>query len=98
MYNALFDNQLSLSEGFIKALVKKVGLDEKAFDKAVAEKKYLDELNASRDAGKTAGVDSTPSIFVNGRKVTLNPSTETLLLAIDDEADWVSGTSSWNGN
>lgn len=95
MYNALFDNQLSLSEGFIKALVKKVGLDEKAFDKAVAEKKYLDELNASKEAGRIAGVDSTPSMFVNGRKVTLNPSVETLLLAIDDEADWVQGNSSW---
>jgi protein-disulfide isomerase len=98
MYNALFDNQLSLSEGFIKALVKKVGLDEKAFDKAVADKKYLDELNASKESGRTAGVDSTPSVFVNGRKVTLNTSVETLLLSIDDELDWVQGNSSWNGN
>lgn len=98
MSNALFDNQTSLSEGVIRNLVKKLGLDEKAFDKAVAEKKYVDELNASKDAGKNAGVDSTPSVFVNGRRVTLAFSVETLLLAIDDEQDWIAGNSSWNGN
>lgn len=98
MSNALFDNQTALSEGLIRQLVKKVGLDEKAFDKAVADKKYLDELNASKEAGKNGGVDSTPSVFVNGRKVTLAFSVETLMLAIDDETDWVAGNSSWSGN
>ncbi len=95
---ALFDNQTALSESLIRQLVKKVGLDEKAFDKAVSEKKYIDELNASKEAGKVGGVDSTPSVFVNGRKVTLTFSLETLLLAVDDEQDWLSGHSSWNGN
>jgi protein-disulfide isomerase len=98
MSNALFDNQLALSEGMIRQLVKKVGLDEKAFGKAVAEKKYLDELNASKEAGKAGGVDSTPSVFVNGRKITLVFSLETMLLSVDDELDWVSGNLSWNGN
>ena len=68
------------------------------FDRAVAEKKYVDELNASKDAGKNAGVEATPSVFVNGRKVTLMFSVESLLLAIDDELDWIAGNSSWNGN
>lgn len=98
MYNLLFDNQTSLSEGFIRQLVKKLGLDEKAFDKAVADKKYVDELNASKEQGKAGGVDSTPTVFVNGRKLTLTFSVETLLLGIDDELDWVAGNSSWNGN
>ncbi len=98
MYNALFDNQTSLSEGFIKGLVKKLGLDGAAFDKAVGEKKYLDELNASKEAGKLAGVDSTPTVFVNGRKLTLPLSVETLLLGIDDESDWLTGNGTWNGN
>jgi len=98
MSNALFDNQTALNEGLIRALVKKIGLDEKAFDKAVADKRYLEELNASKEAGKAGGVDSTPSVFVNGRKVTLSFSVETMLLALDDELDWLSGNSSWNGN
>jgi protein-disulfide isomerase len=96
--NALFDNQTSLNDGVIRAIVKKAGLDEKAFDRAVADKKYVDELNASKEAGKAGGVDSTPTVFVNGRKVTLAFSVETLLLAIDDETDWIAGNSSWSGN
>ena len=98
MSAALFDNQTALSEALIRQLVKKVGLDEKAFEKAVAEKKYLDELTASKEAGKAGGVDSTPTVFANGRKVTLLFSLETMLLAVDDEQDWVTGNSSWNGN
>lgn len=98
MFNALFDNQLSLSEGLIRQLVKKLALDEKAFDKAVADKKYVDELNASKELGRQGGVESTPTVFVNGRKVTLSFSVETLLLAVDDEGDWLSGNSSWSGN
>jgi|APLak6261675434_1056106.scaffolds.fasta_scaffold03210_2 protein-disulfide isomerase len=98
MHDALFDNQLSLSEDFIKQLVTKLGLDGKAFDKATAAKKYVDELEASREAGKKAGVDSTPSIYVNGRKYTLGLNTESLSLAIDDELDWLTGNSAWPSN
>jgi protein-disulfide isomerase len=98
MYHQLFDNQLSLSEGFIRQLIKKVGLDEKAYDKALAEKRYVDELNASKEAGKNGGVDSTPTVFVNGRRLTLPFSVESLLLAIDDEIDWNAGNASWNRN
>jgi hypothetical protein len=36
-------------------------------------------------AGKKAGVESTPSIYVNGRRYTLGLNTESLSLAIDDE-------------
>ena len=58
MHDALFDNQLSLSEDFIRQLLTKQGLDVKAFDKAVAARKYVDELDASKEAGKKASVDS----------------------------------------
>lgn len=98
MHDALFDNQLSLSEAFIKQLVGKIGLDLKAFEKAVAAGKYVDELNASKEAGKAAGVDSTPSIFVNGRKLALNPSQESLSLTVDDELDWLAGNNAWPSN
>jgi protein-disulfide isomerase len=98
MHDALFDNQLSLTEDFIKQLVGKQGLDLKAFDKAVAAKKYIDELEASKEAGKKANVESTPSIFVNGRKYTLGLNPESLSLAIDDELDWLTGNNAWPSN
>jgi protein-disulfide isomerase len=98
VHDALFDNQLSISEGFIKQLLTKQGLDLKAFDKAVAAKKYVDELEASKEVGKKAGVESTPSIYFNGRKYGLGLNAELLALAVDDELDWLTGNSAWPSN
>ncbi len=98
MHDALFDNQLSLSEDFIRQLLAKQGLDVKAFEKAVAAKKYIDELDASKEAGKKASVDSTPSIYVNGRKYPLGLNVDSLAVAVDDELDWLSGNSAWPSN
>lgn len=98
MHDALFDNQTVLSDAFIKGLVKKVGLDVAAFEKAVASKKYLEEMKASKEAGIAAGVDSTPSVFINGRKHNLGFSVENLTLSIDDELEWQTANNSWPVN
>lgn len=98
VHDALFDHQLSLSEGFIKQLLGKHGLDVKAFEKALAANKYVDELSASKEAGKAAGVESTPSLFVNGRKYPLSLSADALGLAVDDELDWLAGNNAWPAN
>ena len=98
MHDALFDNQLSLSEDFIRGLLTKQGLDVKAFEKVLVSKKYLEELEGSKEAGKKALVESTPSIFVNGRKYPLGLNVESLSVAVDDELDWLSGNSAWPSN
>lgn len=98
MHDALFDNQLTLSEATIKGLVTKLGLDLKAFEAAVKANKYVDELLASKEAGKAAGVDATPTLFINGRKFALGLSADTLALTIDDELDWLAGNSAWPSN
>lgn len=98
MYDAIFDNQTQLSLDLIKKLAAKHGLDANAVGKAIADNKYQDEINASKDLGKQAGVDATPMIFINGRKLTLNPTADALLVAIDDELDWAAGKSAWPSN
>ncbi len=98
MHDALFENQAILSDETIKDLMKKLGLDVAAFSKAVAANKYLEELNASKEVGHTAQVDSTPTVFVNGRKMSLIPTAENLGLAIDDELEWVTGNNAWPSN
>jgi len=98
MHDALFDNQLSLSDAAIKSLAKQVGLDEAALTKAMAAGKYKDELEASKEAGKNAGVDSTPSMYINGRKLTLGISMDSLAATVDDELDWVQGSGAWASN
>jgi protein-disulfide isomerase len=98
MHDALFENQLSLSEPFIKDLAKKQGLDVNELSKAMAAGKYKDELEASKEAGKAAGVDSTPSIFLNGRKMTLPISMDSLLTTVDDELEWAQANGAWPSN
>ena len=98
MHDALFENQLTLSEGSIKELAKKLGLDDGALAKAMAAGKYKDELEASKEAGKNAGVDSTPSVYINGRKLTLGISADSLTATVDDELDWVQGSGAWASN
>lgn len=97
MHDLLFDNQTAFSDQMFANLAKKLGLDEKLLAKALGSGKYKDELDASREMGKAAGVDSTPSIYFNGRKLTLIPSVESLAVSYDDELDW-SEHNSWPSN
>ena len=98
MHDALFDNQMALSDTKIKELAKGLGLDAEAVSKVLANDKYVGELNVSKDLGKTAGVDSTPTAFLNGRKLTLGWTIESLLLSIDDEMEWVGSNNNWPVN
>lgn len=98
MHDALFDNQLALGEDFIRQLLAKQGLDLKGFEKALSAKKYVEELEASKEQGKKAGVESTPSIYLNGRKYPLGLNVESLSAAVDDELDWLTGNSAWPSN
>lgn len=98
MHDALFDNQMTISESMIKDTAKKLGLDDKALAKAMTSGKYTDELTASKELGKTAGVDATPSIYLNGRKLTLGFSAEAIGAAIDDELEWMDGKNAWPSN
>ena len=98
MHDALFENQLSLSESFIKELAKKQGLDAAGLAKAMASGKYVDELTASKELGRLAGVESTPSVYLNGRKLTLLISPDSLAAAIDDELEWADGKNAWPSN
>ena len=98
MHDALFENQVSLSEGTIKELAKKLGLDPVALGKAMTAGKYVDELNAYKEQGKNAGIESTPTIFLNGRKLSLTINVESLITAVDDELDWAAGNGTWPAN
>lgn len=88
MHDALFEHQAELSPARIQALGVGLGLDGKALARAMAENTYKAELEASKNAGLAAGVDATPSIFMNGRKHTLPIDAATLSHAVDDELEW----------
>lgn len=53
----------------ISDLVKQVGLDQGGFDACFNSTKYDDQIKADQEAAQAAGVDGTPSYFINGRLV-----------------------------
>ncbi|MBM4381313.1 MAG: thioredoxin domain-containing protein, partial [Deltaproteobacteria bacterium] len=88
MHDALFDHQAELSVARVAELGKELGLDARALSRAMAEGKYKAEIDASREAGLAAGVDATPSLYMNGRKHVLPFDLATLAHSVEDELEW----------
>ena len=65
----LFTNQAALDDASLKRYAEQVGLDRKKFDSELDSGKYFDQINRDLQHGLWLGVDATPSIFVNGRRV-----------------------------
>lgn len=89
MHDAIFDNQSALSPEFIVQLGVKLGLDGAALQKAISAGAYNAELSASKEAARMAGVESTPTVFINGRQHRLSIDAQTLTHAVDDEFEWL---------
>ena len=96
MHDLLFENQTRLlNADQIKALGSRLGLSVPELSKAIDSNKYADEIAAWKDAGNRAGVDATPTVFINGRKHRLSISPDTLQRTLEDEMEWVSNKNSW---
>jgi protein-disulfide isomerase len=51
-------------------VAKQAGFTQESFDKCLADQKLLDDITASRTRGAdTFGVSSTPTFFINGKKL-----------------------------
>jgi protein-disulfide isomerase len=65
----LFNNQSALDPASLKKYAEQLGLDRKRFDSDLDSGKYFDLVNRDLQDGLWLGVDATPAIFVNGRRV-----------------------------
>ncbi|MEZ5345485.1 MAG: thioredoxin domain-containing protein [Pyrinomonadaceae bacterium] len=65
----LYKNQDSLDTESLVKLAKQIGMDEKKFRSDLGETKYAEEVRKDIEDGEKYGVNSTPTIFVNGIKV-----------------------------
>lgn len=75
-YNILYDrqgqeSQIWAKQEYLLTLVKEEfpEIDYKTFEKDLKDKKYLNDVLQDREIGTKYGVQGTPSIFVNGKKV-----------------------------
>jgi len=74
MYDKLFETQGEWSEvddptPLFVSYAASLGLDEAVFKKALNEDTHVSIIQKDLQDGNTAGVNSTPTIFVNGKKI-----------------------------
>lgn len=85
--NLLFANQNALGPDALKKYASEVGLDVSTFETCLSGSEATDRLHADVEAGKRAGVRSTPTFFLNGRKIEGNLSFQDWLYALAVELD-----------
>jgi protein-disulfide isomerase len=95
LHDALFEHPAPLDRERLLALGRQVGLDAVALGKAIDGGAYLDELGAFRAAGRKAGMEAVPTVFVNGRKLVLPLTAQMLGHTLEDELEWVAAGGAW---
>jgi protein-disulfide isomerase len=73
MHDLLFEKQEELQTANLDDYAKKIGLDMKRFKADMQSKDADQKIAADRAEGEAAGVDSTPSVFVNDRRFVFPP-------------------------
>lgn len=90
MYDKLYETQKNWA-GTDKPLdlfvnyAQELGLDTNKFREDVDGNKYANRINKDQADGNTLGVNSTPTFFVNGEKLTGAPSYNALKNKIDSQ-------------
>jgi len=78
----LFQNQTALSADKLKEYAGQIGLDRARFDAALDSGKFADRVQRDLQEGAKLGINSTPAVFVNGRRVA-EKNKESLKAAIE---------------
>lgn len=88
MHDALFTSPgHSLDQ--LAAAARQVGGDPGDLRDAVQARRNADRIRASQAEGRAAGMRGTPTLFLNGRLLTLpDYSEETLEMVLEDEEEW----------
>jgi len=67
MHDKIFENQQAISEQNLVKYAKEIGLDENKFKEILISGKYKNEIQKDIEDGQKAGVQGTPTFFINGR-------------------------------
>jgi protein-disulfide isomerase len=68
MHDAMFSHRRDLSRPSILALARETGVDMKRFEADLDSAETRKTVDRDRDDGDRAGVEGTPTVFMNGRK------------------------------
>ena len=67
MHDAMFANQRALQVPALKQAARALGLDGAKFDQCLDSGKHAANVRADYELGEKMGVNSTPTIYINGR-------------------------------
>jgi protein-disulfide isomerase len=73
LHDKMFENQSKLDRASLEGYAKDLGMDVNAFKKALDDKKYAPAVDAEMKLGEEVAVDGTPTMFLNGARVS-NPT------------------------
>lgn len=88
----LLRNQSALSVAKLKDYAGELALDRGRFDQALDSGKFAETVQRDIDAGAILGIDATPALFINGRRVSeksyegLKANIETSLKALSTKS------------
>lgn len=83
MYDLLFENQLKFSDTIFADLAKQLSLDMSKFEEDMKSSALTNRIDSDQADGTRFGVNSTPSFFLNGKKLELS-SFDDLTKAVDE--------------
>ena len=85
MHDAMFANQRALELPALKQAARAIGLEGAAFDQCLDSGRYAATVRAGQELGEKMGVNSTPTLYVNGRPVIGAMPFENFKAIIDEE-------------
>jgi protein-disulfide isomerase len=84
-HHGIFEKPTDYSDQDLKERATTLGLDGGAFATCLTSGRHDKEIKASTDSGNELGVNSTPTFFINGRRVTGARSVDDFQEIIDEE-------------
>ena len=85
MHDRLFENQEELTEENILTQARQLELDMEKFKACLTGSKHKADVRADVRAGATAGIDSTPTLFINGLYMSGGQPYDVIAAVIDHE-------------
>jgi protein-disulfide isomerase len=88
MHELLFANQEQLDDDTLRGLARQLGLDGAQMLQEAYAGKYDGVIDSQQQEGARAGVQATPTLFINGRQHVLPVKLQFLQRSVEDELEW----------
>ncbi len=89
--SALYQKRADLSDAGLLRMAERAGIDTEALQKKMQHKSVLDRIAKEKVEGLRSRVEGTPSIYINGKKITVSITSDLIRDRIEEELDILNG-------